>query len=135
MLLPLSCLGLPLLLLPCRQVILGNNPQWAPNVRIGVSTNYNKLCGMGACQNPSPFQKAAVQALYNAVDFVGLSSYPRFKNAVSDMEDATEIFNYEMLVGAAKPTVRCNCGGGAAAAVPADGWKLLLLASARMCLR
>lgn len=81
-------------------MILGSHPEWAPNVRLGVSTNYNKLCGMGACQNPSPAQKAAVQALYNAVDFVGLSSYPRFKNAVSDMEDATEIFNYEMLVRA-----------------------------------
>ncbi|KAF6266260.1 hypothetical protein COO60DRAFT_1669582 [Scenedesmus sp. NREL 46B-D3] len=80
-----------------KQVILGRNQQWAPNVRLGVSTNYNKLCGMGACQNPSPAQKAAVQALYNAVDFVGMSAYPRFKNAVSDMEDATEIFNYEML--------------------------------------
>jgi hypothetical protein len=85
----------------CRQVILGANPQWAPNVRLGVSTNYNKLCGMGACQNQSPAQKAAVQALYNAVDFVGLSSYPRFKNAIADMEDATEIFNYEMLVSTA----------------------------------
>jgi hypothetical protein len=65
---------------------------------MGVSTNYNKLCGMGACQNQSPAQKAAMQALYNAVDFVGLSAYPRFKNKISDMEDATEIFNYEMLV-------------------------------------
>ena len=31
---------------PCRKIVLGSNSQWAPNVRMGVSTNYNKLCGI-----------------------------------------------------------------------------------------
>lgn len=92
-------LAVLLLLVLCgRQRVLGQHPEWAPNVRIGVSTNYNKLCGMGACDKPTPGQKAAMQALYNAVDFVGMSAYPRFKGDLADMEDATQILDYEFKV-------------------------------------
>ena len=30
--------------------MLGDHKGWADNVRVGVSTNFNKLCGMQSCQ-------------------------------------------------------------------------------------
>jgi len=40
----------PPTLTPRRQIILGDHPEWADHVRVGISTNFNKLCGMEMCQ-------------------------------------------------------------------------------------
>jgi hypothetical protein len=78
----------------------GRDDLWY-NVRVGVSTNFNKLCGMEACQKAEvddpagPYDKAAIQALYAACDFVGISGYPRYKGSLLDMEDSTRMFDEE----------------------------------------
>lgn len=75
----------------------GRDDLWT-NVRVGVSTNFNKLCGMDMCQKQevdTQYDKKAVQALYDACDFVGISGYPRFKGSLLDMEDSTRMFNDE----------------------------------------
>ena len=76
--------------------------RWA-NVRVGVSTNFNKLCGMEMCQagdakNPAVYDAAALRDLYNATDFIGMSAYPRFKGALADMEDSAQMFDAELRV-------------------------------------
>ena len=60
------------------------HPDAWQNVRLGVSTNFNKLCGMEMCQaaevaNPRLYDAGAVKRLYESVDFIGLSAYPRYK--------------------------------------------------------
>lgn len=68
------------------------------NVRVGVSTNFNKLCGMEMCQKAevdAQYDKEAVQALYDVTDFIGISGYPRFKGSLLDMEDSTRMFDEE----------------------------------------
>jgi hypothetical protein len=42
--------------------------------------------------------RPAVQALYRAVDFIGISGYPRFQGQIADMEDATQAFDRELSV-------------------------------------
>lgn len=83
--------------------VLGSNTAWAGNVRMGVSQNYNKQCGMRECSpadvaNTALFRPAAVQALFSALDFVGLSGYPRFYDKLAEMEDATTMFSHELAV-------------------------------------
>lgn len=49
LLLSLCCLPL-LPAATCRQVILGSHPEWAPNVRLGMSTNHQlHLAPAAAC--------------------------------------------------------------------------------------
>lgn len=45
---------------------------------------------------------AGVRGLYNAVDFVGISAYPRFKGRMTEMEDSTQMFDQELKVGCRK---------------------------------
>eukprot|EP00775_Hariotina_reticulata_P004880 gene4880-5125_t len=99
-----------------KSLVLGRNAAWANNVRIGVSTNYNKLCGMSECEaarvnNPVLFNKLAVQALYNAVDFIGISGYPRFQGQISDMEDASQAFDRELSLFGVNLLQLVNRGG------------------------
>lgn len=63
-----------------------------PNLKVGVSTNFNKLCACVLMDLVDPnlyltllpeamkkveaeFNKSAIMTLYNAVDFIGISSY------------------------------------------------------------
>jgi hypothetical protein len=80
---------------------LGSHPEWADHVRVGVSTNFNKLCGMEMCQKAdvAKLDAAAVRELYDAVDFVGISAYPRYKGKMTEMEDSTQMFDQELKVG------------------------------------
>jgi hypothetical protein len=50
--------------MPHRQQSLGDHPEWAGNVRMGVSTNFNKLCGRSSCSGPALANTPDVQALY-----------------------------------------------------------------------
>jgi hypothetical protein len=75
----------------------GRDDLWY-NVRVGVSTNFNKLCGMDMCQKAevdAEYDKEAVQRLYDECDFIGMSGYPRFKGSLLDMEDSTRMFDDE----------------------------------------
>ena len=85
-----------------KQIILGDrtSPADAARVRVGVSTNFNKLCGMEACTaaDVKKLDAAAVRSLYALVDFVGISSYPRYHGKLAQMEDSTQMFDTEMKV-------------------------------------
>lgn len=83
-----------------KQVVLGDHPDWADNVRVGVSTNFNKLCGMEMCQvaDGKRLDAAGVRELYSSVDFIGISAYPRYKGKMTDMEDSTQMFDQELKV-------------------------------------
>eukprot|EP00884_Botryococcus_braunii_P003248 jgi/Botrbrau1/12924/Bobra.92_1s0004.1 len=104
------------LLSTLRQRILANKPpSWSSNVYLGVSTNFDKLCGC-VLQDlvdpnhylelfPSAFQAVSNQfdipsitALYNEVDFIGISNYasltPNFP--LKDLESATYQFAQEV---------------------------------------
>eukprot|EP00879_Flechtneria_rotunda_P026552 GHRR01028322.1.p1 GENE.GHRR01028322.1~~GHRR01028322.1.p1 ORF type:complete len:407 (+),score=78.90 GHRR01028322.1:202-1422(+) len=88
-------------LLPwAKQQILGNNQGWASNVRIGLSTNYNKLCGRETCTPgnviTAMYNLPAIQQLYNAVDFVGISCYPHYNGVLKDFEHNIQQYDSEL---------------------------------------
>eukprot|EP00879_Flechtneria_rotunda_P032112 GHRR01035268.1.p1 GENE.GHRR01035268.1~~GHRR01035268.1.p1 ORF type:complete len:181 (+),score=49.48 GHRR01035268.1:123-665(+) len=90
-------------LLPwAKQQILGNNQGWASNVRIGLSTNYNKLCGRETCTPgnviTAMYNLPAIQQLYNAVDFVGISCYPHYNGVLKDFEHNIQQYDSELQV-------------------------------------
>jgi hypothetical protein len=51
-----------------------------------------------------------VRELYNSVDFVGISAYPRFKYRMSDMEDSTQMFDQELKVRVYAGACACVLG-------------------------
>jgi hypothetical protein len=82
-----------------KQLVLGDGrDSWADHVRVGVSTNFNKLCGMDMCtpKDVAKLDVKGVQALYDAIDFVGISAYPRWKGKMTEMEDSTQMFDTEL---------------------------------------
>lgn len=44
------------------------------------------------------FVPKAVQALYESVDFIGMSAYPRYMGNLTDMEDSLQMFDRELKV-------------------------------------
>ena len=96
------------------RILAGKPAAWAPHIEIGLSTNLNKLCGcvLQDLVDPSRyltefpaafeavksrFDTAAIRALYDSADFIGISNYasmsPDFK--VADLESATYQFATE----------------------------------------
>jgi hypothetical protein len=53
------------------KLIIGNRPI----VKGGISLNFNKLCGMNAC-DPTKINVKELQNLFQQIDFMGMSSYP-----------------------------------------------------------
>jgi len=51
-----------------------------------------------------------VRELYGALDFVGISAYPRYKSKLAEMEDSTQMFDQELKVGEGSVL---GLGGGA----------------------
>ncbi|WIA29300.1 hypothetical protein OEZ86_011805 [Tetradesmus obliquus] len=89
--------------------------QLMPNLKVGVSTNFNKLCACVLMDLVDPtqyltllpeamkavnsqFNKTAIVELYNTVDLIGISSYAALKPAfkLDDLEDAIWQFDEEL---------------------------------------
>lgn len=51
----------------------------------------NTLCAKPCCT-------LLFSCTLQAVDFIGISSYPRYKGKLTDMEDSTEMFAQELQV-------------------------------------
>ena len=96
-----------------KSLILNGRDALADRVRVGVSTNFNKLCGMDACTKAdvARLDAAAVRALYGGVDFVGISAYPRYHGKLSEMEDSTRMFDEELKVHGAREWCCALCVG------------------------
>lgn len=44
--------------------------------KVGVSVNFNKLCGFNDCSSTGSYNTTNVQTLFTSIDFLGMSSYP-----------------------------------------------------------
>ncbi|KAK9785590.1 hypothetical protein WJX73_003263 [Symbiochloris irregularis] len=98
-----------------QRVLAGKPSSWSSNIRIGTSTNFNKLCGCVLVNLVDPseylslypaafaplkseFDLNAIQQLYSDIDFIGISSYasntPDF--TIDKLESATYQFATEI---------------------------------------
>jgi hypothetical protein len=50
------------------------------NSKVGVSVNFNKLCGFSYCSNQHRYSTQSIQKLFTSIDFLGMSSYPSMSN-------------------------------------------------------
>ena len=75
--------------------------------KVGVSVNFNKLCGMNYCdQNKiKQYNIPAIQNLFTSIDFLGMSSYPsinniqnlqEFQNGVFALSDEFKLFGLDI---------------------------------------
>lgn len=77
----------------------------------------NAECYPPDVKNPAAYNAAAVKSLYDAVDFIGLSSYPGFNGVdLSGMESATSQLAWELkvmgLLAICFALLRMHRGGG-----------------------
>ncbi len=96
------------------RIAAGRNPAFRKNIQVGVSTNFNKLCGCVGLDIIDPaeyvrrypelwakvkdqFDLKEIAALFDAVDYFGMSSYPSlYPNfPTSEVENAISQFDFE----------------------------------------
>ncbi|NBP59479.1 hypothetical protein EBU71_23565, partial [bacterium] len=74
------------------------------NTKVGVSVNFNKLCGYNFCDEKSlqNFDIIAIKNLFTSIDFLGMSSYPSvtnlsnlnsFQNGIHSLSDELSYFD------------------------------------------
>lgn len=96
------------------RIAAGHDPAFRENVKVGLSTNFNKLCGCVGLDIIDPaeyvsrypalweqvkgqFDLDEIAKLYDAVDYLGMSSYPSlYPNfPTSEIENALSQFDFE----------------------------------------
>eukprot|EP00878_Enallax_costatus_P042632 GHUV01050055.1.p1 GENE.GHUV01050055.1~~GHUV01050055.1.p1 ORF type:complete len:299 (+),score=46.39 GHUV01050055.1:42-938(+) len=86
-----------------KSLVIKDNPTQASQVRMGLSINFNKLCDGEYCSAASSsnplLNPAAIQALFQAINFIGISAYPAYTpGSLQGFEDTIMSFVWEIKV-------------------------------------
>eukprot|EP00878_Enallax_costatus_P019257 GHUV01020312.1.p1 GENE.GHUV01020312.1~~GHUV01020312.1.p1 ORF type:complete len:402 (+),score=61.33 GHUV01020312.1:254-1459(+) len=84
-----------------KSLVIKDNPTQASQVRMGLSINFNKLCDGEYCSAASSsnplLNPAAIQALFQAINFIGISAYPAYTpGSLQGFEDTIMSFVWEI---------------------------------------
>ncbi len=70
------------------------------DTKIGISMNFNKLCGMNACSKRDNIDFHELRKLFSEIDFIGISSYPSMNTNIplDEFQNCVFIFEQELSV-------------------------------------